>query len=145
MTTEVLMLDYVRLRVSCATVLFKIWIINTVYGITTRYQQIPYTIALDWSRRTSIWAPHSEIEQEGCCVLCWGCLYMWFMPDMLDNHEDDEERPQKKKRKLSNSQENNNNNQDISFIKVPALYNGHCPKLIYFYIKWIEFINFLDL
>ncbi len=64
---------------------------------------------------------------------------------MLDNHEDDEERPQKKKRKLSNSQENNNSNQDISFIKVPALYNGHCPKLVYFYITWIGFINILNL
>ena len=56
------------------------------------------------------------------------------MPDMLDNHEDDEERPQKKKRKLSTSQENNNNNQDISFIKVLALYYGCCPNFIYFYI-----------
>lgn len=56
------------------------------------------------------------------------------MPDMLDNHEDDEERPQKKKRKLSTSQESNNSNQDISFIKVPALYYGYCPHLIYFYI-----------
>lgn len=75
--TEVLMLASFRLSVHCATVLFKNCIMNTVYRIGTRYQLTLNTIALDWSRRTaSIWASHTEIQQEDCPVVLRVSLYL---------------------------------------------------------------------